>query len=70
MIVTNEQIASSINKTPDVIRASLKDAELFVRDVQKQISFSVVDGINTTVDRLKADLDGMLETEKRKYIWV
>lgn len=59
MIVTNEQVSASIDQTPDVIRASLKDTELFVRDVQRQIGFSVLDSVNTTVDRMKADLDGI-----------
>lgn len=57
MIVTNEQISTALHKAPDVIRASLKDVEVFLKDVHKQITFSVHEGLSTTVERIKYDLE-------------
>lgn len=58
MIVTNEQISIAIKETPDVIRASLKDLETFLKDSHKQILFSVHEGMNTVSDRLRLDFEG------------
>lgn len=60
MVVTNEQIADAFERAPDVIRASLKDAELFLKDAQRQINYNVQDAADTAVERIKADLEGML----------
>lgn len=60
MIITNEQIATAINKAPDVIRASLKDVEVYLKDVHKQITYSVHEGVNTAVERMHLDVEGLL----------
>ncbi|XP_055534148.1 prominin-1 isoform X1 [Wyeomyia smithii] len=59
MFVTNEQIASSIDETPSVLRSSLADVETFLRDTEQQISFVILEGLKTTVDRIKSDLEGI-----------
>lgn len=58
MFITNEQIAVAIQKTPDVIRASLKDMKLFLKDAHKQITFSLHEGMNTAIERIKMDFEG------------
>lgn len=58
MIVTNEQIATAVDQAPDVIRASLKDTELFLKDAQRQINYNVRDAADTAVERIKDDLEG------------
>lgn len=58
MIVTNEQIATAVNQAPDVIRASLKDTELFLKDAQRQINYNVRDAADTAIERIKMNLDG------------
>lgn len=58
MIVTNEEISTAVEKTPDVLRASLKDIEAFLKDAHKQILFSVHEGMNTVSDRLRLDFEG------------
>lgn len=58
MIITNEQISTAIEKTPDVIRASFKDFEAFLKDSHKQILFMVHEGMNTVSERLRLDFEG------------
>lgn len=62
MIITNEQISTAIEKTPDVLRASLKDVEAFLKDSHKQILFSVHEGMNTVSERLRLDFEGIINT--------
>ncbi|XP_065083969.1 prominin-1-A isoform X1 [Ochlerotatus camptorhynchus] len=57
MFVTNEQIASAIDQTPMVVRSSLADAETFLKDTEQQISFVLLEGLATTVDRIRSDLN-------------
>lgn len=57
MFVTNEQIASAVDQTPTVVRSSLADVETFLKDTDKQITFVLLEGLTTTVDRIKSDLD-------------
>lgn len=59
MIITNEQISTAVDKTPDVVRASLKDIEAFLKDSHKQILFSVHEGMNTVSERLRLDFEGI-----------
>lgn len=59
MIITNEQISTAISKTPTVVRASLKDVEVFLKDVNQQITFSVNEGLNTAINRIKNDFEGL-----------
>lgn len=61
MLVTNEQISTAIQKTPDVIRASLKDVEAFLKDSHKQILFSVHEGMNTVSERVRLDFEGIAQ---------
>lgn len=58
MVVTNEQIAAAVERAPDVIRASLQDTELFLKDAQRQINYNVQDAADTALERIKADLEG------------
>ncbi|KAJ6647515.1 Prominin-1 [Pseudolycoriella hygida] len=57
MVITNEQISTAVDQTPDVIRASIKDMESFLKDSHKQILFSVHEGINTVSERLRLDFE-------------
>lgn len=59
MFVTNEQIASAIEQTPMVVRSSLADAETFLKDTEQQISFVLFEGLATTVDRIRSDLNDL-----------
>ncbi|XP_062711894.1 prominin-1 isoform X1 [Aedes albopictus] len=59
MFVTNEQIASAIDETPMVVRSSLTDAETFLKDTEQQISFVLFEGLATTVDRIRNDLNDL-----------
>lgn len=57
MFVTNEEIAIAIDKTPSVVRASLKDMQVFLKDAHRQITISVKDGMNTAIERMHNDLE-------------
>lgn len=58
MFVTNEQASSAIEQTPMLIRSSLKDVETFLKDTHHQVIFTVHEGFNTMLDRVKIDLEG------------
>lgn len=60
MFITNELVFSAITKTPNIVKSSLKDIELFSRDAHNQILNSVHDGINTAVERIKYDLESKI----------
>lgn len=57
MFITNEQIATAIEKTPTLIKASFKDVQIFLKDTHHQIIFSMYDGLTTTTERVKLDLE-------------
>lgn len=57
MIVTNEQMSTAMTRTPDVIRASLKDVESFLKDAHRQIVYNVQDAADRAVERIKDDLE-------------
>lgn len=57
MFITNEQIATAIEKTPTIIKASLKDVQIFLKDTHYQIIFSMQNGLTTTTERVKLDLE-------------
>lgn len=61
MFVTNEQASSAIDQTPMLIRSSLKDVETFLKDIHHQVTFTVHEGFNALVDRIKIDLEGNLD---------
>lgn len=58
MFIINEQISSSIQQSPNVIRASLKDTEVFVKNAHRQIQLSVFDRFSTANEKIKMDLEG------------
>lgn len=57
MFITNELVLSAITKTPNVVKSSLKDIELFSRDAHNQIVDNVNDGINQAIERIRYDLE-------------
>ena len=69
MFITNEFILTAINKTPNIVKSSLKDAELFTKDAHKQITFNVHDSINIAVERIKIDLESNLFSIFVPMIW-
>lgn len=56
MFITNELVVSGVVKTPNLVKSSLKDVELFSRDAHNQIVNAVHDGIDTSIERIKYDL--------------
>lgn len=58
MFIINEQISTSIQQTPDVIRASLKDTEAYVKNAHRQIQFSIFDRFSAANEKIKIDLEG------------
>lgn len=60
MFITNEQAVVAVEKTPILIRSSLKNIETFLKDIHHQIIFTVFEGFNTLHDRIKIDLEGRL----------
>lgn len=62
MFIINEQISTSIQQTPEVIRASLKDTETFIKNAHRQIQFSVFDRFQTANEKMKIDLEGILRS--------
>lgn len=57
MFITNELVVSGVAKTPNLVKSSLKDVELFSRDAHNQIVNAVHDGIDTSIERIKYDLE-------------
>ncbi|XP_053678459.1 prominin-1 [Anopheles nili] len=59
MFVTNEQIASAVDQTPAVVRASLLDVATFLRDAEQQIRFVITEGLATATERIRDDLESV-----------
>lgn len=59
LFVTNEQIVSAVDETPNVIRMSLKDSEFFVKDSYRFLSTNVNDRIGAIVNGMTDDLDNV-----------
>ncbi|KFB49997.1 hypothetical protein ZHAS_00018038 [Anopheles sinensis] len=59
MFVTNEQIASAIDQTPDIVRSSMVDAATFLHDAEAQIRFVIIEGLATATERIRQDLDSV-----------
>lgn len=57
MFITNELVLSAVTKTPNIVKSSLKDIELFSRDAHNQIIDSVNDGISQAIERIRYDLE-------------
>lgn len=57
MFITNEQISSAFDKTPTIMKSSLRDFELFLQDTNDQIIFTLNDGMITATERVKLDLE-------------
>lgn len=56
MFITNELMVSGVAKTSNLVKSSLKDVELFSRDAHNQIVNAVHDGIDTSIERIRYDL--------------
>ena len=59
MFIINEQISMSINDTPTVLKAALKDSEMFVKNSDNQIHFELFEEFDKTQDKIKIDLEGL-----------
>lgn len=64
MFITNELFISTITKTPNAIKASLKDVESFSLDAHNQIVNSVHDGISRANERIKYDLESNMKFQQ------
>jgi hypothetical protein len=58
MFIINEQISASISQTPNVIKASLKDSEVFIKNAHRQIQETVFDHFMVANEKVKMDLEG------------
>lgn len=57
MFITNELVVLGVAKTPNLVKSSLKDVELFSRDAHNQIVSAVHDGIDKSIERIRYDLE-------------
>lgn len=62
MFVTNELVRSAIKNTPNIVRSSFRDIELFGENAHKEIAHHILDGMNIATDRIKYDLESTYET--------
>ncbi|XP_055705243.1 prominin-1-A isoform X3 [Phlebotomus papatasi] len=56
MFVTNEQVASTLEKTPSLVRISLQDAETFIKDSFRQITFHTHSALSNVSESIEYDL--------------
>ena len=58
----------SINDTPTVLKAALKDSEMFVKNSDNQIQFELFEEFDKTQDKIKIDLEGKMWLMERLRI--
>lgn len=59
MFVSNELVRTAIKNTPNIVKSSFKDIELFGENAHKEITLHILDGMNIATDRIKYDLESM-----------
>lgn len=59
MFVSNELVRTAIKNTPNIVKSSFKDIELFGENAHKEITLHILDGMNVATDRIKYDLESM-----------
>jgi hypothetical protein len=63
MFVVNEQVFSSINKTPHVAKSAIKDVEFFIKTTNHQFQSGIFENFDKATDRIKTDIEGKRERE-------
>lgn len=58
MFIVNEQIYSSINRTPTVVKSALKDVEFFIQSTDNQLQSDIFNNFDEATERIKMDLEG------------
>lgn len=58
MFVVNEQVSSSINDTPSVIKSAIKDAEFYIKNSNHQAQAEIFEQFDRTREKIKIDLEG------------
>lgn len=57
MFVTNELVRTAIRNTPNIVKSSFRDIEVFGESAHKEITHHILDGMNIATDRIKYDLE-------------
>ncbi|XP_059607998.1 prominin-1-A [Phlebotomus argentipes] len=56
MFVTNEQVASTVENAPSLVRISLQDTEMFIKESFRQITFSAHSALFNITESVQSDL--------------
>ena len=60
MFVVNEQISVSIEETPNILRAALKDAEFYVKSSNHNFQTRTFEQFDKARDNIKIELEGKI----------
>lgn len=58
MFIVNEQMSSSINQTPNVVKSALKDVEFFIKSSNHQMQAETFENFDRMREKIKIDLEG------------
>lgn len=58
MFIVNEQVAKSIEKTPNIIKSALKDTEFFLKSSNNRFQVEIFEHFDRTREKIKIDLEG------------
>ena len=58
MFIVNEQIARSIDRTPNIIKSALKDTEFFLKSSNHELQVEIFENFDRTREKIKLDLEG------------
>lgn len=58
MFIVNEKISMSVDDTPNVIKAALKDIEFFVKSSNHHVQAGIFEQFDKTREKIKIDLEG------------
>lgn len=58
MMMTNQRFEHTLDSGPDLIKSSISDVELFLKDTHVQITKSLDSGFDTAIKSIINDLEG------------
>lgn len=61
MFVVNEQVFSSINRSPHVAKSAIKDVEYFIKSTNHDLQSEIFENFDKATDRIKTDIEGKQE---------
>jgi hypothetical protein len=67
MFIVNEQISSSIDETPNVIKSALKDTEFFIKSSNHQLQAEIFEHFDRAREKIKIDLEGEAATNGTEH---